>query len=324
MIKNIIKNKWFFRLIGIAIFIFILVYKINLKETLALFGHIKVSYLILAILVMIIASVIKPYRWQYILKTMNIRYSLLKIYKLYFIGLFMGLITPGRLGELGKIIYLKRDNYSLNQSLISVIIDRLADIFYLIFFGFIGFFFFLTFFKSLIIYAGIVIVLGIISLLLIIKIKGVKNIFKNVILFFVPQKYKQKIEKSFSEFIENLKLYKFKNYFVIFMLTVFSWLPSYVAVYFLGESLGITNISFLYLSVSITITSLVTMLPISISGLGTREATFLLLFTPLGISPETIIGFSLLIFITSFIITPIIGLSCWLVTPLPDNEKNCA
>jgi len=245
MIKKIIKNKWFFRLIGIAIFIFILVYKINLKETLALFNHIRISYLILAILVMIISSVIKPYRWQYILKTMNIRYSLLKIYKLYFIGLFMGLITPGRLGELGKIIYLKKDNYSLNQSLISVIIDRLADVFYLIAFGFIGFFFFLTFFKSLIVYTGIFIILGVILLLLIIKIKGFKNVFKKIILFFIPLNYKQKIEKSFSEFIENLKLYKFKNYFNIFILTVFSWLPSYVAVYFLAYSIGITSISFL-------------------------------------------------------------------------------
>ncbi len=320
MIKNILKNKWIFRLIGIAVFVFIL-YKINLNETFSLFRHINLFYLFLAIVIMVVTSVIKPYRWQYILKIMSIKYSFWKIYKFYFIGLFMSLITPGRLGEFGKIIYLKKDNYSLNQSLISIIIDRLADVFYLIVFGFIGLFFFSYFFKNLIILGTIVAIIGIISIIVFIKIKGVKIVLKRLIFFFVPTKYRQKIEKSFSEFIKNLELYKFKNYFDVFILTIFSWLSSYVAIYFLAKSIGITNVSFLYLAVSITIASLVTLLPISISGLGTREATFLLLLIPLGFAPEQIIGFSLLIFVTNFIIIPIIGLSCWLVTPLPANEK---
>jgi uncharacterized protein (TIRG00374 family) len=321
MIKNILKNKWFFRLIGIAIFIFIL-YKINLRETFSFFLNLNLSYLIPAILIMVFASAIKPYRWQYILKTMNINYPFWQVFKLYFIGLFMGIVTPGRLGELGKIIYLKKDNHSLEKSLTSVIIDRLADIFYLIVSGFIGLFFFFYFFKNLII-AGIgVIIIGIILFIIIIKIKEVRAFLKRLIFFFIPTKHKQRIGKSFSEFIENIKLYKFKDYFEIFILTILSWVVSYVAAYFLAKSIGMTNVSFLYLTVSITIVSLVTLLPISISGLGTREAAFLVLFAPLGFTHEQIISFSLLIFITNFILVPVIGLLCWLITPLTTNVKN--
>ncbi|MBU2564049.1 flippase-like domain-containing protein [Patescibacteria group bacterium] len=321
MIKKILKNKWFFRLIGIVIFIFIL-NKINLKETLSFFLNLNLSYLVLAILIMVFASTIKPYRWQYILKTMNINYSFWQVFRLYFIGLFMGIVTPGRLGELGKIIYLKKNNHSFERSLASIMIDRLADIFYLIISGFIGLFLFFYFFKNLIIIGFSIITIGIILFIIIIKIKKAKIILKRLIFILVPKKYKQKIEKSFSEFIENIKLYKFKNYFKIFILTTLSWLVSYVAVYFLTKSIGMMNVSFIYLTVSITIVSLVTLLPISISGLGTREATFLMLFIPLGFTNEQIISLSLLIFITNFIIIPIIGLSCWLITPITTNIKN--
>ncbi|MDP2946756.1 MAG: lysylphosphatidylglycerol synthase transmembrane domain-containing protein, partial [Nanoarchaeota archaeon] len=223
---------------------------------------------------------------------------------------------------LGKIIYLKKDNHSFEKSLTSVIIDRLADIFYLIVSGFIGLFFFFYFFKNLIIVGVSVIIIGIILFIIIIKIKEVRAFLKRLIFFFIPTKYKQKMGKSFSEFIENIKLYKFKNYFEIFILTILSWVVSYMAAYFLAKSIGMTNVSFLYLTVSITIVSLVTLLPISISGLGTREATFLVLLAPLGFAHEQIISFSLLIFVTNFIIIPIIGLLCWLITPLTTNVKN--
>jgi uncharacterized protein (TIRG00374 family) len=321
MIKNIFKNKWFFRLIGIAIFAFILVYKIDLKETLSVFQHLNPFYLFSAIIIMIIASTIKPYRWQYILKTIGINYSFWKTYKLYFIGLFMGIITPARLGEAGKILYLKKDRHPLDKSLISIVIDRFADITYLISFGFIGLFFFFYLFKNLIISVAIIAVVGAILFLLIIKNKGAKIILKKAVFFLAPAKYKQKLQKSFSEFIKILKLYKLKNYFAIFIITIFCWLPSYVAVYFLAKSVGITRVSFLYLAVSITVTSLITLLPISISGIGTRETVLLLLLIPFSISSEQIVSFSLLIFLTNFIIIPLIGFYCWLINPLPTHNK---
>ena len=38
---------------------------------------------------------------------------------------------------------------------------------------------------------------------------------------------------------------------------------------------------------------ILTMLPISLSGLGVREATFLYMLKPLGVAPEMIVAFSL-------------------------------
>jgi len=319
MIKNIFKNKWFFRLIGIAIFAFILIYKIDLKETLFVFYRLDFFYFFLAIIIMVIASTIKPFRWQYILKTLNINYSFWNTYKLYFVGLFMGVITPGRIGEAGKILYLRKDHHPLDKSLISIIIDRLADVLFLITFGFVGLFFFFSFFKTLIFSIAFFAIIGIILFLLIIKNKGAKIILKKAIFFLTPAKYKQKIEKSFLKFIKILKLYKFKNYFSIFFITTLCWLPSYAAVYFLAKSVGITEASFFYLAISITITSLITILPISISGIGTREASLLLLLAPLGILPEQIISFSLLIFFANFVVMPLIGLYCWVINPLSNK-----
>jgi uncharacterized membrane protein YbhN (UPF0104 family) len=73
-----------------------------------------------------------------------------------------------------------------------------------------------------------------------------------------------------------------------------SWLVVGYGCFMLALSLGL-NISYWYLLVSLAISSAVAILPISISGLGTREATFILLFSLIAIVPEEAISFSLLV-----------------------------
>ncbi len=320
MIIKIFKNKWLLRVIGVALFIFILC-KINLRETLSVLSGINIYYFLIVICIMTLGSIIKPYRWKYILKISEINYPFWKTFKLYFIGLFLGIITPGRVGEAGKIFYLKKDNHPTSKSMISIFIDRLADLIYLIVFGYLGLFLFFNLFKKLIWALTILIFICLVLICLTIKIKSIKAPFKRIIIFLIPEKYKEKSNNYISELIKIINQYKPKDYLIIFGLTILCWIPAYISLYFLVKSVGLYNVSFLYLVISMTIASLITLLPITISGLGTREAALLLLFSPLGIASEKVIAFSLSIFFANFLVSSVIGLWFWVKDPLRDKNK---
>ena len=54
-------------------------------------------------------------------------------------SIYIGFVTPGRLGEFVKAVYLKSDKgLSLSKGMSSVLVDRLFDLYLLIILGLIG------------------------------------------------------------------------------------------------------------------------------------------------------------------------------------------
>jgi len=86
--------------------------------------------------------------------------------------------------------------------------------------------------------------------------------------------------------------------------------------YLLALALGLP-IKFVPVSYAIALGSLVTLLPISISGLGTREATIIAYLSTLGISAEAALGFSLLVFATFYLGGGLMGAAAWWLKPVP-------
>ena len=82
---------------------------------------------------------IKSYRWNYLLKQQSINYSAVQSFLVYMSSLYVGFITPGRLGEFVKTLYLKSDKgINISKGFSSVLVDRLFDLYLLIILGFIG------------------------------------------------------------------------------------------------------------------------------------------------------------------------------------------
>ncbi len=298
MFKKLLKNKWLIRSIGIIIFILILIFKIDFEKLLQIV-RIDYRYLTGAFIVLLMSSIIRPIRWQYILEKLNINYSFKKTYWLYYIGVLMGNITPGKIGEFGKIAYLKKDGNTTSNSLISIIIDKIIDLIFLVIVSGIGIIVFYKFLKIDILPTLIIILIALLLLIIILKTRAHKTLIKRLHL---------------SDFIKKFKLYKFKNYFYIFLLTIFYWLSHYVIFFLLARSIGIDQLSFINLALSITMTGLIVLLPISILGIGTRDISLLFLFSFFGVAPELIISFSIL-GLGVIVINSLIGLICWLIKP---------
>ena len=62
--------------------------------------------------------------------------------------------------------------------------------------------------------------------------------------------------------------------------------------------------------------SLVALLPISVAGLGTREAAIVAYLGAAGVSSETGLGLSLLVFLTFHVASGLMGAVAWWIRPI--------
>lgn len=63
------------------------------------------------------------------------------------------------------------------------------------------------------------------------------------------------------------------------------------------------------------ISNLISFIPISISGLGTRDATLIYLFSLIGLKPELAVSYAFLVFVTFFFCGGLMGAIVWFVKP---------
>ena len=57
----------------------------------------------------------------------GIKYSIIETFIIYMSALYIGFVTPGRLGEFVKVIYVNDKNVSYGKGFSSVLIDRFFD-----------------------------------------------------------------------------------------------------------------------------------------------------------------------------------------------------
>lgn len=135
-------KRHFLKIIGILIFVYIL-FKIDISKTLGVLANIKIDYVLIVFLLSMPSMLVKSWRWQYLLKMQGVDYSLKNAFITYLASLYLGVITPGKIGEFAKAFYLKEDKgINIGKAFSSVFTDRLLDLCVLIIFGFAGIFYF--------------------------------------------------------------------------------------------------------------------------------------------------------------------------------------
>lgn len=308
----VIYFKKYSFLLGLVLLAIILL-KSDLPGIFQSLRNIKILYLSFATFLLFPLMATKSLCWNYLNKKQNIRYSLKDSLLIYWAGFYLGFITPGRLGELSKVLYLKEDGYPLSKSLTGVILDRISDLIFLLVFICFGFLFFAVPFQKQVL--SFILGLIILSSLLFLSLKTslIKILLKKFFFLFVPLKYRESWKVNFRDFIDNVKIYNFTDYLIVFLITVASWSVYYLQMYILARGMNF-DIPFLYFTVALTVAGLVTLIPISISGLGTRDAILIFLFAPFLIAKEKVVAFSALVFLMAFIAT-LLGLICWFIKP---------
>ena len=210
----------------------------------------------------------------------------------------IGVITPGRLGELMKAGHAKEKNRVMETG-IRIIIERGIDV---------GFFVIVAGSAAVVAYlhlippsiAYLILVTGIFIFLFAIFL------MRSPILTRITQKILNNIPFLKHRFELNFKPMSSLIMTAVFLLSVISNFSAFLSCYMLAIGLNF-DLTFLYVSGGIAIAGLLNMLPVTVMGLGTREGTFLLLFKPM--AEPLILAFSGLVFMVAQIGGGLIALS---------------
>lgn len=295
------KIKIFLQILGPLIFIYILSridYQILFKEIKSL----KWYFLMLTLVIMVAEVIFRSLRWRVVLISLGLKISKPKALSFYWLGTFFSMITPGRVGELIKVYFLKKRGLSAFRSFFSIVLDRLIDILVLLFFSVLIFTFFLRDIGSYLFLLGIIVLLAIILVFLIIDQRTIfHRSFGKLIQKIFPINFSDYNRFTFKKLIEGIKGLNKKIilYFSIYLIV--GWVLYFFAKYTISLSLGL-NLSFVNLVIVSVLVIIINILPISIAGLGTREAAIIYFFSISGIDKETALLFSLLILAADLIV----------------------
>ena len=258
---------------------------------------------------------LKAYRWKILMSVQNIRYSLLDSFLMYQSSTYVGTFTPGRIGEVWKSFYLKKD-HSLGKSLVSTLLDRFFDIFFLFFFGLFGIFLFSNLFEKTILFF-ILFLIFFVAIAAAIKYFG-KELLRKIFYFFIPKKYQEKWHLSIKDFFSDMRRYKLRHYLFGFFITGLVWFIFYLSVYLFSLEIGINQISFLFFSSALAVGSLVSLLPFSVLGIGTRDAALIIMFSSFGVRKELIIAVSMFVLFLT-LVSSVIGFFSLMKKPMIKN-----
>ena len=306
------KNQ-LLRLIGLSIFIFILT-KIDFQKIKDIIPSIRLPFLLAAVIFALFPVAIKAYRWHILLKSQQINYSFKNAFIAYLSSVFAGTITPGKLGELIKVFYIRKAaDISFGKAFSSVIIDRILDLFFLLLFSLIGILYFYTYREHIAI--SVILISSCMLIMIFLLHKNLRNLIVNLLLKLTIKRYKTEMKIQTEEFLEGLEIVNRIQFLSPIFWTLIAYLMYFFNCFLISKSLNMP-VSFIYLSFCMSITVTLVLLPVSIAGIGVRDASLIFLLWQVGISKEIALTYSFLFLVFINITAGLAGLFAWFKMPL--------
>jgi uncharacterized protein (TIRG00374 family) len=223
------------------------------------------------------------------------------------------------LGEFIKTVYLNKKGYPGGASFFSILYDRIYDIIALAFMMFFGLAILSGYEKSellLYIFAS-----GSMLFLVFFLFSGRFRKFITIDLFkyILPAGIKARLKEF--DINKDISRYQMKKstLAVSFLLTILAYGVVFYRYYLLLITLNLHPPFGIWFG-GVTLATFVTLIPISISGIGTRDAVLIGVLGTVGISPEKSVAFSFLILLL-MVFNGIVGLCVWMKNPLIPRKK---
>lgn len=302
--KNVVNLiKIFFKLLVTITLILWLSSRFPLSEIYLTLLKTDGRYYILAVFVNVITILIQGHKWHYINRMLGIQMDYRKTHYNNWVSNFYGFFTPGKLGgDAYRFVSIRKNSNTNLSAFSSTVIEKLSTL-YIVFV--IGAFSMLlindsSFNRNLIVFLLVVSIVMVCLLMILRKLIG--RTLKTIEYKINNIKMKKIIEVTSNIFLnDNIG----RVCINIFGYSVLFQIVSAVIVYLCSKSLSI-ELNFLEILLVFSISTLVTALPISISGIGVRESIYVLVLKNFGIASTDAFTLSLLVF-SSGLITVLIG-----------------
>lgn len=256
---------------------------------------------------------IRIWRWRIILRSIGVEYGFARAGQGYLIGILIGLATPGRIGEFARAVFLRNDcGVPLTRGLPTVLADRLFDFLVLVPFAVLAIVSLgSTDARSAWAAVAVVVVSLALGLAFILHTPTIDRI-RGFVARIAPQ---SAIAAKFSELLEEtnkgFRQIRPATFMMALSATIIAFAFFYAECFVLASSLGMT-VTPVAPAFAISLGILVSMVPLSISGIGTRDAAVVAYLSLYAVPSTMAIGFSLLWFLAFYGMNATLGTIAWL------------
>jgi uncharacterized protein (TIRG00374 family) len=309
--KGTVRFAW--RWIGPVVFV-ALIWNTNMSQVSEAWRHGRAGLLLAAAGLNAVILLVKAWRWRRLMQLQGIHYRFGPAARYYAIGSAMAAWTPGRLGDFGRALAVHRDRkVGLGRAASSVIADRVLDAVALAGVAAIGAAF-LPGPNGLLRLAAAGIVASAVAAWFLVR--GTQG--------GMVRRGAERIVGKFGRLgaageevgaaLDGLSDLARPALGVPVGLTVMATAVTFLQGYFVARSLSI-DVGFWTLSVALAAVSIASLLPVTVAGFGTREATLLLFLGPAGIRWDQIIAFSLAYVVIISGSLALMGAAAWVIRP---------
>ncbi len=306
--------------ISVGLISALLIWKVDGSELRQTFQSVDVPLFTLATLLFFFQNVIIAYCWQIVLVAQRNNVPFLRVLQVHFIGSFFGTFMPTSIGmDIVRAFSLSRYMRQGVDAMSSMFVTRVVG--------------FLTNFAIALIVAfpvaeatGNLRILQVVAVMTVLFILAVWVLlhpqFLNGLGFILNRVGLQKIIAKIELFQNSsraLRHEKTSMYKLVSMSLGFQLLGSYI-IYLVGLSLGIT-VAWYHYFIMVPLITAVTVLPLSIAGIGLRESAFVFFFVPLGATEAQAFSLSLLVFAQWITAALAGGVVYWLSGSMTENTR---
>ncbi len=303
--------RWLLRFLGVVLF-FYLVTRLNPDRIREALTRVDVRWILAAFLLNLPFLVVKAYRWRLILQRMGIAYRFSRAFRVFASGVFWGLATPGRSGDLVRVFLLQRDQpgTSWQTGFASIVVDRAFDVIALcfVFGGVIGF-------KKYGDGLSFMVFLGILGAVFWGGVWGTRRFFR----FLVHRESKRWLSKRMKPFVKSLEAIDVHTFIQTGFWTAAAYLFFFIQGLWTAHAMGIV-LSFQDVLGSLFGGSLIALIPVTVAGLGTRDS-LIIVWLQSSLRYEDALLFSFLTWLVQYAGGAVIGCVAWMTLPVSDRRR---
>ena len=304
------RAKLLTRLLGIGVLVYIL-FHVDIPKVASVLKRTQWGPFILAFLLLVPLYGIKALRWRRILAWQNIRYSRRDALLAYLSANFIALVTPGRIGEAVKAFYIKQDTgLGIARALPSVILDRFFDLYVVGAIASVGMAR-LSVSSRLGTWRYLLLGLLVLIPLVLLNASARGYFLRKVKDLRLGGRWNQAICDLSSE----LCAFRARDLVLPFVQTIAAYGIMFWASQILALAAGLP-LSFLSVAMFVSIANAISFIPISVAGLGTRDACFIFLFSTVGRPKEEALAFSFLFFCVFVLGGGLMGFLAYSIKPV--------
>ncbi|MBI4438621.1 flippase-like domain-containing protein [Candidatus Woesearchaeota archaeon] len=277
-------------LLGMAI-LGLLLYKAGISQTTNTIAKTNLLLMLPITALFTLGLYIGAYNIKILTDAIGTNIGMKDMWNYYITSWAFGLIIPGKVGEF-TFVYLSRKHLTTGQAMAVAIIDKITTVITLCALAFTGFFIFMET-KQAIMLTLLTTAATAIAVAAVLTTPG-KNIIRRIL-----GKY-QKIFSGFTETTNHLLYRKTGAVAANLAITLLKWGLTAIVTYLIFLSLGQNTNPLTVLSISAA-TMLISLIPITMSGLGIKEGAAVILYGQTGIPAATTISAHIIMLLLNYI-----------------------